>query len=48
MADWPPPEAPQVRCAHALSLDGIRTLPVVRIRHDDADELPVSLVVEPS
>jgi hypothetical protein len=32
MADRPPPEAPQVRCAHAPSLDGLRTLQVVRIR----------------
>jgi hypothetical protein len=26
MADRPLPEAPQVRCAHAPSLDGLRTL----------------------
>ena len=36
MADRPLPEAPQVRCAHAPSLEGLRTLQVVRIRHDDA------------
>ena len=28
MADRPPPKAPQVRCAHAPSLDGPRTLQV--------------------
>jgi hypothetical protein len=34
-----------VRCAHAPSLGGLRTLQVVRVRNDDGGELPV-LVVE--
>ena len=38
MADRPPPEAPQVRCAHAPSLDGLRRLQVVRVRDGDADQ----------
>ena len=45
MADRPPPEAPQVRCAHAPSLDGLRRLQVVRVRDDDVDQ-PPPLVVE--
>ena len=45
MADRPPPEAPQVRCGHAPSLDVLRTLQVFRVRDDDADQPPV-LVVE--